>query len=84
MINKQKLIETTGKQVEKTETINKRVEIDSKTVTKLKQLIRNKKMSGNEQIKIQKVVLTQLAKDIRLNKISKLVSRLSKAVSNIT
>ena len=41
-------------------------------------------MSGNEQIKIQKVVLTQLAKDIRLNKISKLVSRLSKAVSNIT
>ena len=84
MINKQKLIGTTGKQVEKAETINKRVEIDSKTVTKLKQLIRNKKMSGNEQIKIQKVVLTQLAKDIRLNKISKLVSRLSKAVSNIT
>ena len=84
MINKQKLIETTGKQVEKAEAINKRVEIDSKTVTKLKQLIRNKKMSGNEQIKIQKVVLTQLAKDIRLNKISKLVSRLSKAVSNIT
>ena len=84
MINKQKLIETTGEQVEKAETINKRVEIDSKTVTKLKQLIRNKKMSGNEQIKIQKIVLTQLAKDIRLNKISKLVSRLSKAVSNIT
>ena len=43
MVNKQKLVETTGKKVEKAETINKRVEIDSKIVTKLKQLIRNKK-----------------------------------------
>ena len=55
----------TGKKVEKAETINKRVEIDSKIVTKLKQLIRNQKMSGNKQIKIQKIVQTQLAKDIR-------------------
>ena len=40
-------------------------------------------MSGNKQIKIQKIVLTQLAKYIRLNKISKLVSRHAKAVSDI-
>ena len=40
-------------------------------------------MSGNEQIKIQKTVLNQVSKDTRLNKILKLVSRFSKAITDI-
>ena len=40
-------------------------------------------MSGNEQIKIQKIALNQLAKDTRLNKVFKLVLRLSKAIPDI-
>ena len=41
-------------------------------------------MPGNEQIKIQKTVLNQLAKDTRLNKVFKLLSRLSKAIPDIS
>ena len=40
-------------------------------------------MSGNEKIKIQKTVLNQLAMDTRLNKVFKLVLKLSKAISDI-
>ena len=40
-------------------------------------------MSGNEQIKIKKIVLIQLAKITRLNKVFKLVSRISKVNSDI-
>ena len=40
-------------------------------------------MSGNEQIKIQKIVLNQLTKDTRLSKVFKLVSRLLKAIPGI-
>ena len=40
-------------------------------------------MSGNEQIKVQKIVLNQLAKDTRLNKVFQLVSRLSQAIPDI-
>ena len=47
------------------------------------QLIRSKWISGNEQIKIQKVVLNELAKDNWLNKVLKLVSKLSKATPDI-
>ena len=47
------------------------------------QLIRNKWISGNEQIKIKKNVLNELAKDNRLNKVLKLVSKLSKATPDM-
>ena len=40
-------------------------------------------MSGNERIKIQKIVRNQLAKNTRLNKVFKLVSRLSKTIPDI-
>ena len=38
-------------------------------------------MSGNEQIKIKKIALNQLAKNTQLNKVFELVSRLSKAIT---
>ena len=68
--------------------IGERVKMGSKslqTATKSKklQLIRSKFMSGNELIKIQKIMLNQLAKDTRLNKVFKLVSRLLRAISDI-
>ena len=47
------------------------------------QLIRTKWMSGNEPIKMEEVVLTQLAKDTQLNKVFKLVSKASKAICDI-
>ena len=40
-------------------------------------------MSGNEHIKMEEVVLTQLAKDTQLNKVFKLVSKASKAICDI-
>ena len=40
-------------------------------------------MSGNEQIKMQKTVLNQLANDTRLNIILKLVSRHSNAIHDL-
>ena len=40
-------------------------------------------MSRNEQIKIQKIVLNQLAKDNRPNKVFKLVLRLSKGIAEM-
>ena len=40
-------------------------------------------MSGNEQIEIQKILLNLLAKDTRLNKVFKLVLRLSKATPDL-
>ena len=41
-------------------------------------------MSRNEQIKIQEIVLNKLDENSRLSKFSELVSRLSKAISDIT
>ena len=40
-------------------------------------------MSENEQIKKQQIVMNQLAKGIRLNKVFKLVLRLLKAIAEI-
>ena len=40
-------------------------------------------MSENELIKKQQIVMNQLAKGIRLNKVFKLVLRLSKAIAEI-
>ena len=61
--------------------------ISSQTVTKSKPVTFDEKkkwFSGNEQIKIQKIVLNQLAKHTHLNKFFKLVLRLSKAIPNIS
>ena len=57
----------------------------SQTVMKLKQVAVDKKqrMSGNVQIKIQKIIMNQLAKDTLLNKVFKLVLRFLKAILEI-
>ena len=53
----------------------------SQTVAKPKQVaIDKKQMSGNDKIKVQKIVPNRLAKDSQLNIVFKLVFRLSKAI----
>ena len=60
------------------ENIRKRLQNQKKL-----QLIRDKRVSGNEQIQKQKIVMNQPTKDTRLNKVFKLMSRLPKAVPDI-
>ena len=57
----------------------------SQTIMKSKQVATDKKPMNvrNELIKKQQIVMNQLAKGIRLNKVFKLVLRLSKAIAEI-
>ena len=78
MVKEQKLIQTTDKSVEMGRKISQMLRNRNKL-----QLIRNKWILRNEQIKMQKIVLNQLAKDNRLKKIFNLDLSLSKAIPDI-
>ena len=75
MVKEQELIQATDKNVEMGSKVSQMLRNRNKL-----QLIRNKWILRNEQIKMQRIVLNQLANDNRLKKIFNLVLSLSKAI----